>query len=129
MLAQYDAISTNGGASLPAYVSLANVKLIEAMAEHIGHMGKRYTDALKGLAEAFPQRIEEVHGKGLLAGIKFRRVDDALVCHKKCVEEGLWVRVHAYHEGHRTLLTKLALCVEEEVIDSLVARLRGILEG
>ena len=33
---------------------------------------------------------------------------------------GLWTRVHAYHAGHSTLLTKLALAADRQVADFVV---------
>jgi hypothetical protein len=44
------------------------------------------------------------------------------------VESGLWLRVHAYHAGHSTILCKFALCLEKAVVDEFIRRLRALLE-
>jgi hypothetical protein len=44
------------------------------------------------------------------------------------VERGLWVRAHAYHEGHSTVLTKFALLLDTEVADFAVAGFRQLLK-
>ena len=129
ILEQYDAISTNGGAALAAYMALANLALIEDERSRIERVHGYYAKALSTLAEDFPGRIARVHGQGLLTGLKFRRSDDALAFHKQCLDHGLWLRAHAYHEGHSTLLTKFALCVDEEAVDYFAARLRTLLEA
>ena len=38
-----------------------------------------------------------------------------------------WLRVHAYHEGHSTILTKFALPLDVEVADFAVAVMRDLL--
>ena len=129
ILEQYDAISTNGGAALAAYMALANLALIEDERSRIERVHQHYADALAKLPEEFPGRITRVQGQGLLTGLKFRDRDDALAFHNQCLDKGLWLRAHAYHEGHSTLLTKFALCVDEEVVDYFVARLRSLLQG
>ena len=63
-----------------------------------------------------------------LPGLKFRQVDTAKQFHRRLLEEGLWTRVHAYHEGHSTILTKLGLLADEAVVDFVVARFRRLLE-
>jgi len=60
--------------------------------------------------------------------VKFHAVDDALRFHRRAFERGLWVRVHAYHEGHSTVLTKLALAADERIADFVVNTFREILE-
>jgi len=62
-----------------------------------------------------------------MVGLKFREVADAIDFHRRAVEAGLWVRVHAYHEGHSTLLTKLPLCADETVVDFIAEKFRSLL--
>ena len=63
-----------------------------------------------------------------MAGLKFRSVEMALQFHRHLLDAGLWTRVHAYHEGHRTLLTKLGLLADSAVVDLVLDRLRSLLE-
>ena len=128
ILAQYDAISTNGGAALAAYIALANLALLDDQQPRIQALHEHYFGALSQLAAEFPKRIAAVHGKGLLTGLKFRDRDDAIAFHKECLSNGLWLRVHAYYEDHSTLLMKFALCVDEEIVDWFVARLRELMK-
>jgi acetylornithine/succinyldiaminopimelate/putrescine aminotransferase len=128
MLAQYDAISTNGNAALAALVALANIELLQRHGPQINGTQEYYYGKLCELAAEFPERIAAVHGSRSMTGLKFRHVDDALAFHKKCVEGGLWLRVHAYHAGHSTILCKFALCLEPAVVDEFIRRLRGLLE-
>ena len=126
-LEQYDAISTNGNAPLAALVALRSIAMIERDRERIGELGRYYFERLQQIPAAHPARVVAVHGKGLLAGLKFRRVHDALTFHPRCVEHGLWVRVHAYHEGHSTVLTKLGLCADKHVADFIIEKFMEIL--
>ena len=128
MLAQYDAISTNGNAPLAALVALANIELLQRHGPEINSTQNYYYKKLCELAAAFPDRIVAVHGHQAMTGLKFRDVDDAIAFHKKCVESGLWLRVHAYHAGHSTILCKFALCLTPAVVDEFLRRLRRLLE-
>jgi len=129
MLAQYDAISTNGNAALAALVALANIELLQKQGGQINETQGYYHTKLCELAAEFPERIAAVHGNRSMAGLKFRKVEDAIAFHKQCVESGLWLRVHAYHAGHSTILCKFALCLEPAVVDEFIRRLRTLLEA
>jgi len=129
LLAQYDAISTNGGASLAAVVALCNLAMIDEQADRLGAMAGRQEQGLRDLAQDFPDIIERINGKGFLVGLKFQDRDDAIAFHRHAVDGGLWLRVHAYHEGHRTVLMKLALAADESVVDFVLHRLRGLLQS
>ncbi|MBN2317346.1 MAG: aminotransferase class III-fold pyridoxal phosphate-dependent enzyme [Sedimentisphaerales bacterium] len=127
MLAQYDAISTNGNAALAALVALANMALTAQNAERINHIQVCLFDKLKTLAEEFPDRIAAIHGCPAMAGLKFHSREDALSFHRRSVDSGLWLRAHAYHEGHSTVLMKFALCVDTPIVDEYINRLRNLL--
>ena len=128
-LAQYDAISTNGNAALAALAALANIELLQTHGPEIESTQEYYYQKLRDLTAEFPNRITAVHGHHAMTGLKFRTVNDAIVFHKKCVESGLWLRVHAYHAGHSTILCKFALCLEPAVVDEFVRHLRRLLES
>ena len=127
ILAQYDAISTNGNASLAAFVGLCNMRLIDADGARLAALAQRQVAGLQALAGEFPDLIQETNGDGFLNGLKFCAREDALGCQRAAVERGLWLRAHAYHEGHRTLLMKFPLVVTEEVIDYVLGGLRELL--
>ena len=127
MLAQYDAISTNGNAALAALVALANMALTAQDAERINRVQARLFDKLQTLAEEFPDRIAAINGCPAMAGLKFHRRQEALSFHQRCVDNGLWLRAHAYHEGHSTVLMKFALCVDTAVVDEYIKRLQNLL--
>jgi len=127
VLAQYDAISTNGSAALPAYVALCSLALLQQQAGRIREVGQRIQRSFQALAGEFPGRLERAQGRGHLAGLKFRRVEDALAFQRRALETGLWTRAHAYHQGHSTLLTKLGLLADEAVVDFIAERFRGLL--
>jgi len=129
LLAQYDAISTNGNAALAALVALANIELLQGYGSEINGTQEYYYRRLCELASEFPDRIAGVHGRQAMTGLKFQHVDDALAFHRKCVESGLWLRVHAYHAGHSTILCKFALCLEPAVVDEFIRRLRLLLKA
>jgi len=117
IMEQYDAISTNGNAALASLLGLCNLRLIEGSRERLARLARRHHEGLLELVSAFPDFLERVNGEGLLSGLKFRRREDALAFHRAALERGLWLRVHAYHPGHRTLLMKYPLVVEEAVVD------------
>jgi acetylornithine/succinyldiaminopimelate/putrescine aminotransferase len=127
VLEQYDAISTNGSAALPALVALCSLELIQAQGERIRQVGERIHRGFQELAAAFPGPLETAHGAAHLTGLKFRQVDQARQFHQRLLEAGLWTRVHAYHEGHRTILTKLGLLADEPIVDFLHAQFRRLL--
>jgi acetylornithine/succinyldiaminopimelate/putrescine aminotransferase len=127
MLAQYDAISTNGNAALAALVALANMALINQNAERINRVQAHLFNKLQTLVEDFPDRIAAVNGCPAMTGLKFHHRQDALSFHQRCVENGLWLRAHAYHEGHSTVLMKFALCLDTTVVDEYIKRLRNLL--
>ncbi len=129
VLEQYDAISTNGSAALPAFVALASLELIRVRAAQICATAGRIQAGFRALVEEFPERLEAAHGRGHLAGLKFRRVQEAQQFQRRLLAAGLWTRVHAYHPGHRTVLTKLGLPADETVVEFVLARFRESLKG
>jgi acetylornithine/succinyldiaminopimelate/putrescine aminotransferase len=128
VLAQYDAISTNGSAALPAYVALCSLALVRRQAGRIREVGQHIERSFRALAEEFPDRLERAQGRGHLAGLKFRREEQAPAFQRRALEAGLWTRVHAYHQGHSTVLTKLGLLADETVVDFMAERFRGLLK-
>ena len=128
VLEQYDAISTNGSSALPAFVALASLELIQERAQQIRATAQRIQLGFQALVDEFPERLEAAHGRGHLAGLKFRQVEDAKRFQQLLLADGLWTRVHAYHEGHRTVLTKLGLLANEEVVEFVLARFRKLLK-
>lgn len=127
-LKQYDAISTNGNAPLPAYMALCCLELIEKNLKKIKELSEYYEESLRKLPKEFPNTVVSYQGKGFLSGLKLKNQDAALQFHKKCFERGIWLRVHAYYEGHSTALTKFALCVSKDAIDFTVDCFRKILK-
>lgn len=127
LLEQYDAISTNGSASMPAFVALCSLELIREQAERICEVGARIQEGFKSLAAEFPGPLLCAQGRGHLTGLKFRRVDEAKAFHRRLGEAGLWTRVHAYHAGHSTILTKLGLLADTTVVDFVIERFRKLL--
>jgi adenosylmethionine-8-amino-7-oxononanoate aminotransferase len=129
VLEQYDAISTNGQSALPALVALANMALIESSAGAINAAAGHYRAAMTELAGRHGGLLEGVRGRGHMVGLKFRRREDALEFHRRAVADGLWVRAHAYHAGHSTVLTKLGLLADAGVVDFLAQRFGRLLEN
>jgi hypothetical protein len=62
-------------------------------------------------------------------GLKFRDVDPARQFQRELLDAGLWTRVHAYHPGHRTVLTKLGLMADDAIVEFLLAACRRRLEA
>ena len=126
-LAQYDAISTNGNAPLAAFMALVSIGLIEREGERIARVSGAFREALEALPGEFPGLLRCIHGDGLLAGLKFHTVEAAKEFHGRCLEAGLWLRLHVYHPGHSTVLAKFALLLDEETVEFFIARVRDIL--
>jgi acetylornithine/N-succinyldiaminopimelate aminotransferase len=127
VLEQYDAISTNGSAALPAFAALCSLELIRERAAQMRAIGRRIQEGFRTLVADFPETLEAAHGRGYLAGLKFHEVEVAKRFQQTLLAEGLWTRVHAYHEGHRTLLTKLGLLADETIVDYVLGRIRKLL--
>ena len=128
ILEQYDAINTNGNASLAAYMGLCSLAMLEAQRDRVAEVSEHFRQGMGELPGAFPDVVESVNGDGLLCGVKFRDREDALACHAALVERGLWLRAHAYHEGHRTVLTKLPLAFDVKMADFVIHSFRTLLE-
>lgn len=127
-LKQYDAISTNGNAPLPSFMALCCLQLVEENIQKIKNISIYYEEALKKLALEFQGLIVSIQGKGLLSGIKLKDQKTALEFHRRCLEKGIWLRVHAYYQSHSTALTKFALVVSRNVIDFTIEKFRSILK-
>lgn len=127
-LKQYDAISTNGNAPLPAFMALSCLNLIERSLHTIATLSSYYEKSLEKLVCEFPDIIVSRQGSGFLSGLKFKNQQIALQFHKKCLASGIWLRVHAYYQGHSTALTKFALCVTKDIIDFATTSFRKILK-
>ncbi|MFB3892827.1 MAG: aminotransferase class III-fold pyridoxal phosphate-dependent enzyme [Phycisphaerae bacterium] len=128
-LEQYDAISTNGMAALPALVALANMEMIERAAPRLTELAGRYAAAMAALAKRHGDMLVESRGRGFMTGLKFIDRQKALDFHRRAVKAGLWVRAHAYHEGHSTVLTKLGLGADEQIIDFVVGKFDELLRA
>ncbi len=128
-LKQYDAISTNGNAPLPAFMALCCLELIEKNIKNIEKLSNYYEESLRNLSMEFPDLVISYQGKGLLSGLKLKDQKTALEFHKICLEKGIWLRVHAYYQGHSTLLTKFALCVSRATVDFTIDSFRKILKS
>jgi acetylornithine/succinyldiaminopimelate/putrescine aminotransferase len=129
VLETYDAISTNGSAALPCYVALCSLVMIERDANRITAVGERYMSGMRSLAGEFPGVLEHASGKRHMMGLKFKNVETALDFHRRAVDSGLWVRVHAYHEGHSTVLTKLSLVADKQIADFILDKFRDLLRS
>ncbi len=127
-LEKYDAISTNGNAALAALIGLGCIELIERQGEAIEAAGRAWHRALAEIADEFSDTIVETRGIGHMSGLKFRDRQDCLDFHEQAIESGLWLRAHAYHEGHSTVLTKFALPLEEQVVAWAADAVRSLLK-
>ena len=127
LLGQYDAINTNGSAPLAALAALYVLETIRKQRDQIARLGDLYFERLQTLSGEFPHLLADIRGVRHLAGLKFRNVDDAVAFHQRLLEAGLWMRVHAYHEGHSTILTKLPLVADEPTVEFIVGKLRELL--
>ncbi len=128
-LEQYDAISTNGNAALAAYMALGCIELIERHADGIEAAGAAWHDAMAEIADEFADTLVEPRGIAHMSGLKFRERDECLDFHRRALERGLWLRAHAYHEGHSAILTKFALPLDRQVVDFAADALRDLLRG
>jgi acetylornithine/N-succinyldiaminopimelate aminotransferase len=127
VLEQYDAISTNGSAAMPAFVALCSLELIAGRTAQIREVSERIHNGFAALAAEFPETLLSAQGRGHLTGLKFRQVDEAKRFQRCLLEAGLWTRVHAYHEGHSTILTKLGLLADDTVIDFVLGSFRKLM--
>jgi 4-aminobutyrate aminotransferase-like enzyme len=129
ILEQYDAISTNGNASLAAFIALCSLRMIERDRDRLTRLAGIHFRGLCELADEFPDVIDRPNGSGFLSGIRFRSREDALGFHRSALDRGLWLRAHAYHPGHATVLMKYPLVVTNSVISFVLGRLRELLHS
>lgn len=128
-LEQYDSLNTNGSAPMAAYAALANIDMIQKDKKRIAGMAEKTHQGFIDFAADYPETIKTVNGEGFLSGLKFDNREVALALHEECVNQGVWLRAHAYHEGHSTVLTKFALAVNETILEYFFDRLHEILRG
>ncbi|HOW70762.1 MAG TPA: aminotransferase class III-fold pyridoxal phosphate-dependent enzyme [Phycisphaerae bacterium] len=127
VLKQYDAINTNGSSPLASYLGLRCLEMIAADALRFAAVGDRFMAGLRALVSRRGDVMAEVRGKRHLAGIKFKRAEEAIGFHRRALAAGLWTRVHASCPGHSTVLMKLALPVDDVIVDYLLGRLESLL--
>jgi acetylornithine/succinyldiaminopimelate/putrescine aminotransferase len=104
------------------------MELIAERSAQIRLMAERIEKGFRALAAEFPEHLETAQGRGHLAGLKFREVGEAKAFQRRLLEAGLWTRVHAYHQGHRTILTKPGLLADEMIVDFVLGKFRETLE-
>ena len=127
VLEQYDALSTNGNAALAAFVALCSLSLIGQHGKRLEALAELNEHGLRELVGEFPDLLERMNGCGYLAGLRFREREDAIGFHRSALARGLWLRVHAYHAGHRTVLMKYSLSFDEMTVRFVFRTMRELL--
>ncbi len=89
VLEQYDAISTNGSAALPAFVALCSLELIQERArDRFARSAGASRKDSRRWPLSFPSVLQAAHGRGYLAGLKFHQVEDAKRFQRLLLAEG-----------------------------------------
>ena len=118
-------LSTFGGSDLACAVALEVLNVIEEtdLVSHAAHMGRALFSGLDELAVKYPDVIQEVRGKGLMAGVQY--TDDSMGPRMSyhLSQHG----VLAIYSGNQPSVMRLmpSLVVEESEIDLLLSALDG----
>ncbi|MGQ9735522.1 MAG: aspartate aminotransferase family protein [Thermaceae bacterium] len=121
--------STFGGNPLAAAAALAalEVTVEENLPERALQMGHRLMEGLKALAQAYPDLIQEVRGRGLMVGIEFVDADIGALCVAELAERGVLTAFGL--NNPKVVRLEPPLIVEEKHIDEAILALEGALEA
>ncbi|MGQ9510314.1 MAG: aspartate aminotransferase family protein [Thermaceae bacterium] len=121
--------STFGGNPLAAAAALAalEVTVEENLPERALQMGHRLMEGLKALAQAYPDLIQEVRGRGLMVGIEFVDADIGALCVAELAERGVLTAFGL--NNPKVVRLEPPLIVEEKHIDEALLALEGALEA
>jgi putrescine aminotransferase len=121
--------SSSGGGNAPACaaaVAVLDTLAADDLCAQADHKGERILAALAYLAHDFPQIIQGVSGRGLLIAIHTPNLKMANDLVRGCLKRGVLMMV-AFCNRTRVLIEP-PLCIEEELVDSLISELRGTVE-
>jgi putrescine aminotransferase len=121
--------SSSGGGNAPACaaaVAVLDTLAADDLCAQAHHKGERILTALAYLARDFPQIIHGVSGRGLLIAIHTPNLKMANDLVRGCLKRGVLMMV-AFCNRTRVLIEP-PLCIEEELVDSLISELRGTVE-
>ena len=128
-LNQFGALVTNGQEELASLSYLVTMKFVEENGEAVQHAGERYETGLHRLPADFPELVEKIEGIGLLAGIHFRDAGKGAEFAKKLNLGGIDASAHGYKaKSLPAVLTKMPLISSDLVIDTILGRMRSVLE-
>ncbi len=121
--------STFGGNPLACAAALAalEVTLEENLPERALRMGNRLIEGLKALAQAYPDLIQEVRGRGLMVGLEFVDADVGALCVAELAERGVLTAFGL--NNPKVVRLEPPLIVEEDHIDQALQALEGALEA
>jgi acetylornithine/succinyldiaminopimelate/putrescine aminotransferase len=118
-------LSTFGGSDVACAVALETLAVIEeeGLVEHAAAMGERLQAGLRALADAHPQVITEVRGRGLMAGLKYAEDSFGPRMSYHLARHG----VLAIYSGNEPSVMRLmpALVIGAEEVDLLLAALEA----
>jgi len=121
--------SSSGGGNAPACA--AAIAVLEALASEdlcvqAERKGERILSALTDLARDFPEVITGVSGRGLLIALHTPSLKMANEIVRGCLRRG--VLMMAAFCNRTSILIEPPLCIEDELVEALVAELRGTVE-
>ncbi|MBI5092084.1 MAG: aminotransferase class III-fold pyridoxal phosphate-dependent enzyme [Candidatus Hydrogenedentes bacterium] len=129
-LPQFGALVTNGQEELASLAYLITMRWAEANAEVTSAVGEYYEARLRELGDEFSDRISAIEGRRHLAGIYFHDLKPATAFAQHLNAAGLDISVQTYKAGcPPSALTKLPLIAGYEVVDFVLEKMRGALNG
>ena len=119
--------TTYGGNPLACAAANAVLRTVveEKLADRAAAVGDELMDRLRGFADAHPDRVETVRGRGLLVGLVLRDADQAARVAPKALERGVLVNVTA----GRVVRFFPALNIPESDLEAGVETVLGIVAG
>jgi acetylornithine/succinyldiaminopimelate/putrescine aminotransferase len=129
-LPQFGALVTNGQEELASLAYLVTMRWATANREMTREVGERYAGRLRDLAARFTGLLAGTDGSRHLSCLRFRDTAAATTFAKLLVERGIDISAQTYKaDCPPSVLTKLPLIAGDEVVDFIVERMTGVLQG
>ena len=126
----FGALVTNGQEEIASLAYLVTMAWAKANREVTRAIGDRYEARLKELAAGYPELIAEIPGQRHLCGLAFHDLTAARAFVSALNRGGLDISVQTYKaDCPPVVLTKLPLIADDTVVEFIITRMRGALEG
>jgi acetylornithine/succinyldiaminopimelate/putrescine aminotransferase len=124
-LNQFGALVTNGQEELASLTYLVTMRFAKENCETIERLGNYFEENLRLLHKEFPHKITKIEGKGHLAAIHFKTVENAVGFSKLLNDECIDISAQVYKANcPPAALLKPPLIASEKTLEYLIGKIR-----